>query len=1534
MNLDFVAHRMKEDGWKHDGRRVFAGERFDLVSSRRYRFEPWMVLVKAVPVLDIFLLNKLQMQLELIFIRSKNELWKRNLYLYLVAGKVTQQAVHALKMDSMRLLRFSQKGTGTRKILVVDEAGRQIHGPYPQLMEFEQEAPFDLRPFFMQAFSPDGAAYPLPAVHDDVAALIDHLRPASALGLIKDNQRPDLGVYRVEALRELGRIREADECLDALLPRLQGDELGRAQRFKANHLFGQGQVDEGMLLLEQAASHTHNANIRAAIISAKANGYAIKRCFNLAENAIREALQVAPDEPRVMFAQATLSMQMDQRLEGRAIMERMPGDTQAWVNSYIDLELANIAILLGEFDEAKRLASSALDYSDEIIHPLVFLVGIAMLKGDLQEMERLVSQIEARSPQTDLLPPIRAGLESLRKRLTGQTKAPQRRLESFPSLVQRRDYCGPCTIELVLRYWKGGLDLTNSDIARRVKLPQAGTPIHRMTEFFRLLGFNTLRCIAPPDMLKKLVDAGFPVIVEEEAAGQSHVTVVIGYDDEAGTIELQDPMTHHVLPIPIADFNRFRQIHFDSAIVAYPAHGGHEETLARLGLISDEVLALLDQASVAIETGNLPLVAELMERATQIRPQHGLAWARWLQALLQQWRVAQDRLRSFPAQLSLLENHETAPDMQKLRSQFYSVLERARLAQPQAEFIYLYEGYAALLDGDLPPALDAFQKAHELAPGNPNSLAAIAECQYNLRQVEQALESARQAVKLDPGSVAGNVWLARCLSWLRKEHADYYAHVGLDLTPDWWMAHLAMAEAHMSRNPAIAAQPETRPGSQPNPGQAAWHEIDIVLSHFPNQPDALVLRAYLMMGYRDFISAQAVLETALEAELKDGHSPNPMTVHMVYQTLCRLFFSSDQLDQAAQQVLKMLEREPTDPWALQFQAAVGFRRLIYNKQSSAGTGVPDEDYGPARELYLAAIQANQGEPAVVSEFLSYLLQLDKKSEAVELSGRLREQFPDQPNLAYHHGAMLNITGQAKPAADAMLDALSKENGIRPPGELSYAFGTILQGRGLELGELEILRTNLPKGITTRERDRALGLSLSFYPKEKGGRARQLLEDILADDPEDAEVILRLGYVAVSSEECERLFHQAVMLAPHWTLARVVLVDYLLRQGRYQEALDFTTGHEGESLGLLSQHVISLNMTGRYEEAAPAAEKLIYDMRLPGERISQYYHWKSDADTNSGEYGRALATIRQAQQLFPKELDWYYLESFTLCSLGQIAEAKAALAAGKEKGMDEGLVQSGDYWIALAQGDLETALELADQREDAEWENMSKQKAPGAKMLGEWGRRYLGLLADLGNMKEAEKYLINIAKQSHVWADAALELSKTRANRLTLKCAEQALKDNKKTALTQYRALLARAIASRNLDDPKARQYFDEIRDKFPSQGGAFEQLALYAALDGNVDQAAILAEQAVAQGRASWTAWGVRGLVHFLKDEREAAAMDLKKGWNRTIAERFADFPLWWLHFVLAGDQSDAEAWKVKAYAQAQSSFDRNLLELIQAQMG
>jgi tetratricopeptide (TPR) repeat protein len=367
----------------------------------------------------------------------------------------------------------------------------------------------------------------------ELRSLLEQQRPTTVLNLLGEDVLPELGVYKAEALLSLDRDQEAHDSLDPIVPQLHGDDFARAERMWAEILLRQGWLDSAILSAEGAARAAESADLRAAAVAWSAVGYARKRCWNPAENALREAQQIAPRDPLVLLAEARVRLEMDQRLEARAVYEQMAQIESVWARSTADWGRAHVAFLLGAFDDARALAEAALQVSDELIGPLFVLAQAAMATDDASAFERVIAEMERRSPQASMLKGWKEALERLKKRLAADPNAPRKRLAAFPTTLQRRDYCGPCTIELVLRYWQGGLDVSNDQIAQVVKFPGGGSPTYKMREFFHLVGFDTVRCLAPADKLKQLIDAGYPAIVQEEYSDSSHVAVVIGYDDSA-----------------------------------------------------------------------------------------------------------------------------------------------------------------------------------------------------------------------------------------------------------------------------------------------------------------------------------------------------------------------------------------------------------------------------------------------------------------------------------------------------------------------------------------------------------------------------------------------------------------------------------------------------------------------------------------------------------------------------------------------------------------------------------------------------------------------------------------------------------------------------------------------------------------------------------------------------------------------------------------------------------------------------------------
>ena len=65
--------------------------------------------------------------------------------------------------------------------------------------------------------------------------------------------------------------------------------------------------------------------------------------------------------------------------------------------------------------------------------------------------------------------------------------------------------------------------------ARAIKLPNSGTPTYAMRRFLEKAGLEVRRIEAELPVLRKVIDLGLPLILEEEYSSSRHVAVAIGY---------------------------------------------------------------------------------------------------------------------------------------------------------------------------------------------------------------------------------------------------------------------------------------------------------------------------------------------------------------------------------------------------------------------------------------------------------------------------------------------------------------------------------------------------------------------------------------------------------------------------------------------------------------------------------------------------------------------------------------------------------------------------------------------------------------------------------------------------------------------------------------------------------------------------------------------------------------------------------------------------------------------------------------------
>jgi len=111
-------------------------------------------------------------------------------------------------------------------------------------------------------------------------------------------------------------------------------------------------------------------------------------------------------------------------------------------------------------------------------------------------------------------------------------------LTGFTQIIQTWNNCGPATISLVLSYWGQPVDQKDAQQFLKTDPEDRNVRPDELASYAQSTGMEALvRVNGSPDLLRRLIRAGFPVIVEKgfEPAGQrwqGHYLALAGYRDD------------------------------------------------------------------------------------------------------------------------------------------------------------------------------------------------------------------------------------------------------------------------------------------------------------------------------------------------------------------------------------------------------------------------------------------------------------------------------------------------------------------------------------------------------------------------------------------------------------------------------------------------------------------------------------------------------------------------------------------------------------------------------------------------------------------------------------------------------------------------------------------------------------------------------------------------------------------------------------------------------------------------------------------
>ena len=841
---------------------------------------------------------------------------------------------------------------------------------------------------------------------------------------------------------------------------------------------------------------------------------------------LKEAQNVAPEDAIVPYYDGYIKLQLDERMKARDLFEvalsrgGRGGDLGR-------VGLAYVAELLGEFDTAAAHLDAVETKHEDDLRLRRRRAEIWSLMGREEEEARLLREILSVAPAGDFarwdryrlaeiayhagridealagydalaaenLPDaIGTSAERMRTRVRearARDAVPRRhRLENFPTVTQKRSHCGPASIELCLRYF--GLTTDQDAIAKVIKL-DTGTPTYAMLEYFRQQGYVTRRFEGALEKLKAIIDAGIPVIIEEEYSMSTHVAVVVGYDDAREILYVQDPMTHRIRETFYEGLEKLRGLFNHGAIIGVPQDRADKLALLdQLGVGDSEYIVKAESAWKLLRDRKPEDADRAMDEVFALRDDFEMAWI---------YRIN----RAFDAL------YAGAPDGSE-RVRAITLLARERF--PNEEWPWQYVARFHFHEGRYADALDAYRKAHLHDPADTNNLNFLGECYHRMGKGKEAFETWLKALEMDPGHPRVNENLGGYYLELKKRtEAEHFIEIALaihwqnpfnhenqgllrELDGDWEGAiesynHALRQDGRRVRALTQKGKCLLKLGRQTE--ALKWLQEAVQVA--PKDPWTRVdlADAYLRVGNPE--AARKAIEPAYETN-PDLAAPNAI--------LGACLFKLGRPAEGEKLLRKALQTNASYAWA-RTELAWGLLRA-----------------GQAKAALVVFEESEKRAPAEVSHTLDVTHALAALGDFDEALGKARQ--------------VVERTAFKDPRA------------LRRHGDLAVAAGRPLEGANV----YESATARYPGDV---ELLREYALFLIDHSQHAG--AEPWARQALALAPDDAVLKALLGsacFRAKKEEEGERLLSEALAAKKDYEWARRELAGMLAERGRGKEAL--------------------------------------------------------------------------------------------------------------------------------------------------------------------------------------------------------------------------------------------------------------------------------------------------------------------------------------------------------------------------------------------
>jgi tetratricopeptide (TPR) repeat protein len=578
-------------------------------------------------------------------------------------------------------------------------------------------------------------------VPDDVDAVI------AAIEADLDHERFRAAIARTDEIELDGLPAAARETLVPITMRC---------RIYAGH-----PVDRVIVDARRWLARAETGEGRAQLHAQAAYGLTAKRCRVLATAAAEGCERAAPTSSLGPSVRGWIALSFDDRDAAEAAYRDAASRAQphrGWMG------LARVRYVVGDFEGAVAALGELGDHPRTRIGALRVRADVARVRGDwpafLDQMEAILAATDGgdhrrhdllerasallaidrraegvevyrelwRSDETDEVGRFAREVLNVVER-SGAT-AHRVMLPRFPTVTQKRNYCGPASLELVLR--SHGVDVDQDEIAPQVKRDR-GSSILAMTSYLESHGLETRRFEGDAARFRTCIELGLPVIVEEEYSTSSHVAVVIGVDEGLGLLYVQDPMTHVSSERLLRLQGALGAMYRNAAIVAVrPDDDVKKAALDTAGVVDQQHLRIVDSCNDPVIAEDFEEILRRCTRALALVEDYPLAWYRRLQAL---WMQAV-RVRS--------GNNV---------SRFTLELRRARVRYHDQEWTHLLHAAYLMDDGRCEEALIELEHALRIDPHDSNTAQDVAECHMQAGRRAEATDAFWKTLAIDPTHV-------------------------------------------------------------------------------------------------------------------------------------------------------------------------------------------------------------------------------------------------------------------------------------------------------------------------------------------------------------------------------------------------------------------------------------------------------------------------------------------------------------------------------------------------------------------------------------------------------------------------------------------------------------------------------------------------------------------------------------------------------------------------------------------------------------